>query len=291
MGILIDENTKVIVQGITGREGSFHTQLMLDYGTRIVGGVTPGKGGFKVLGLPVFNTVREAVLQTKATASVIFVPASFAPQAIREAIDAKVRLIVAVTEGIPIQEMLRVVAYIRERKIYLIGPNCPGLAVPALGKLGIIPSSILTPGPVGVVSRSGTLTYEIINNLTLCGIGQSTAIGIGGDPILGMRFLDILPLFEEDKNTEVIVLIGEIGGSDEEDASLFIKKMQKPVVGFISGKTAPREKRMGHAGAIISLGLGSAESKEKAFKEAGVRLAESTQEITQIVRDILQSKK
>lgn len=287
MSILVDENTKVIVQGITGREGSFHTKLMLEYGTKIVGGVTPGKGGEKISGIPVFDKVKDAVSKTGANASVIFVPARFAYDAIQEAADAGIKLIVCITEGIPVQDMLKAVAYTKEKGVNLIGPNCPGIVSVGIGKLGIIPGSILSPGPAGIVSRSGTLTYEIINNLTCAGIGQSTCIGVGGDPILGMRFADILPRFEQDPQTSMVVMIGEIGGSDEEEAARFIYKMKKPVIGFISGKTAPVEKRMGHAGAIISGGLGTVQSKEEALKQADVILADNTTEIVRLVKDVL----
>ncbi|MDP3786827.1 MAG: succinate--CoA ligase subunit alpha [Candidatus Omnitrophota bacterium] len=287
MSIIVDENTAVIVQGITGREGSFHTQLMLEYGTKIVAGVTPGKGNTKIFEIPVFDKVKEAVKETGANASVIFVPPAFAYEAILEAADSGIKLIVCITEGIPIQDMLKAVSFVRGKGAKLIGPNCPGLVSVGIGKLGIIPGSILSQGPVGVMSRSGTLTYEIINNLTREGVGQSTCIGVGGDPILGTRFSDILPLFENDPKTSLVVMIGEIGGSDEEEAAGFIVKMRKPVVGFISGKTAPAEKRMGHAGAIISGSYGTVESKERAFKEAGVILAEKTGEITGLVKDIL----
>ncbi|OGX18500.1 MAG: succinate--CoA ligase subunit alpha [Omnitrophica WOR_2 bacterium RBG_13_44_8b] len=287
MSILIDENTRVIVQGITGREGSFHTQRMLEYGTKVVGGVTPGKGGQKVFGLPVFERVLDAIAQTAANASVIFVPAQFAYQAILEATQNGIKLIVCIAEGIPVQDMLKAVAIVKEKGVKLVGPNCPGIVSVGIGKVGIIPGSILSEGSVGVVSRSGTLTYEIINNLTRAGIGQSSCIGVGGDPILGMRFADILPLFENDPKTSVVVMIGEIGGSDEEEASEFIARMHKPVVGFVSGKTAPPEKIMGHAGAIISGAYGTVESKEIALREAGVCLADHTNEITQLVRNAL----
>lgn len=287
MSILVDKNTKVLVQGITGREGSFHTERMQEYGTKVVAGVTPGKGGQVVLGIPVFSTVKDAVGKTGANASVLFVPAAFAENAIIEAVDAGIKLIVCITDGIPVQDMLKVVAYVKEKGAKLIGPNCPGIVSVGIGKLGIIPGVILTKGPVGIISRSGTLTYEIINNLTSAGIGQTTCIGVGGDPILGMRFRDILPLFEEDAQTSAIVLIGEIGGSDEEEAAKFISKMKKPVIGFISGKTAPPGKRMGHAGAIISGGCGTVESKEKAFKKARVLLADNIGEITRLVKKVI----
>jgi len=287
VSILVDEKTKVIVQGITGREGSFHTERMIGYGTKVVAGVTPGKGGQKIFGLPVFDKVKDAVSATNAAASVIFVPPSFAYEAVIEAVASGVRLIVCITEGIPVQDMLKAIAFAREKKVKLIGPNCPGIVSTGKAKLGIIPNSILKEGPVGVVSRSGTLTYEIINNLTVAGIGQSSCVGIGGDPILGTRFLDILPLFEQDKETSLVVMIGEIGGSDEEEATRFIVRMRKPVIGFISGKTAPHEKKMGHAGAIVSGGFGTVESKEKALKDAHVFLAGHIHEITSLIKSIL----
>jgi len=287
MSILVDKNTKIIVQGITGREGSFHTQLMIDYGTKIVGGVTPGKAGQNILGVPVFDRVKDAVAQTGANASVIFVPPQFACGAIMEAVKDGIKLVVCITEGIPVQDMLKAVAFVKENGARLIGPNSPGIVSVGIGKLGIIPGSILRLGPVGVVSRSGTLTYEIIDDLTRAGIGQSTCVGIGGDPILGSRFLDILPLFENDPQTSLVVMVGEIGGSDEEEAAKFIAKMTKPVVGFISGKCAPAGKRMGHAGAIISGNSGTVESKEKALKDAGVILADKTKEITRLLKDLL----
>ena len=287
MAILLTKDTKVIVQGITGREGSFHTRLMLDYGTKVAAGVTPGKGDTKIFEIPVFNKVKEAVKETGANASVIFVPAQFACGAILEAADSGIKLIVCITEGVPIQDMLKAVSYIRKNGINLIGPNCPGIVSVGIGKIGIIPGSILSSGQVGIVSRSGTLTYEIINNLTCAGIGQSTCVGIGGDPILGMRFADILPLFENDPQTSAVVMIGEIGGSDEEDASKIIAGMRKPVVGFISGKTAPQGKRMGHAGAIISGGRGTVKSKEAALKQAKVILADHVSEIVSLVKEVL----
>lgn len=291
MSILIDNNTKVLVQGITGREGSFHTKQMLEYGTKVVSGITPGKGGQTVEGVPVFNAVKEAVAQTSANSSVIFVPARFVLGAIAEAVDSGIKLIVCITEGVPVQDMLKAVLYAKNNGVNLIGPNCPGMVSLGIGKLGIIPASILSKGPVGIVSRSGTLTYEIIDNLTSIGIGQSTCIGIGGDQILGMRFIDVLPLFEADQDTEIIIVVGEIGGSDEEDASSFITAMKKPVVGLISGKTAPKGKRMGHAGAIISGGKGTVESKEEAFKKAGVILVDNANEITVSVKNLLDKSK
>ncbi len=271
MSVLIDENTRVIVQGITGRDGSFHARSMCDYGTRVAGGVTPGKGGRTVDDLPVFNTVAEAAAATGARASVIFVPAARASDAIREAADGPIELIVCITEGIPVQEMVRNVRYVAERKKILLGPNCPGLISPGKSKIGIMPGAIHTPGPVGVVSRSGTLTYEIVYGLSRRGLGQSTCVGVGGDPVTGLGFIDLLELFENDPATKGVVLIGEIGGEAEEEAADFIKRrMTKKVVAFIAGRSAPPEKRMGHAGAIISGASGTAESKIKAFEAAGV---------------------
>lgn len=287
MGILVNKNTKVLVQGITGREGSFHTKLMLDYGTKVVAGVTPGKKGQEVCGLPVFDTVKEAIAFSQADASVVFVPPQFAKQAILESIEAGIKLIVVITEGIPVQDMIEVNYFLEKEKVFLIGPNCPGLVTVSEAKLGIIPGNILLKGNIGIVSRSGTLTYEIINNLTNAGLGQSSCVGVGGDSILGMTFSEILPLFEHDPNTEAVVLIGEIGGSDEEDAAEYIKSMTKPVVGFISGRAAPEGKRMGHAGAIISGGKGTYASKIKALEEAGVVLAEMPGEIPALIKKVL----
>lgn len=287
MGILVDNNTKVLVQGITGREGSFHTKFMLEYGTRVVAGVTPGKEGETVCGVPVFNTVRKAVAQTGANASILFVPVKFAKDAILESIEAGIKFIVVITEGIPVQDMIEVDYYLKKEGVYLIGPNCPGLATAGEVKMGIIPGNIFLKGNIGIVSRSGTLTYEIVSNLTNVGLGQSTCIGVGGDPILGMRFIDILPLFNEDPHTHAVILIGEIGGSDEEDAADFIKKMKKPVVAFISGKTAPKGKRMGHAGAIISGTQGTFSSKVDALKKAGVPIADTPGEIPSLIRELV----
>ena len=259
MSILIDKNTKVVVQGITGRDGAFHALQMRDYGTKVVAGVTPGKGGTNLEGIPIFNSVAEAVKATKCNTSVIYVPSTFAVDAIYEAVDAKLDLVVCITEGLATTDMLLVYNYLKNTKTRLIGPNCPGVITPGVCKVGIMPGVIHKKGNVGVVSRSGTLTYEIVYNLTQNGIGQSTCIGIGGDPIIGTNFIDCLSLFEKDPQTEAIVLIGEIGGTDEEEAAAFIKKnLTKPVVAFIAGKTAPPGKRMGHAGAIISGGTGTA---------------------------------
>ena len=274
MSILIDENTRLIVQGITGKQGTFHTEQMLAYGTKVVGGVTPGKSGQTVLGVPVFDTVKEAKKATGANASIIYVPPKFAADSIFEAIDAEMPLVVCITEGIPVLDMARVKNYLVGKKTVLVGPNCPGLISPGKCKAGILPGYIHTPGHVGVISRSGTLTYEAVNQLTMRGIGQSTAIGIGGDPIRGLGFVDVLQMFEDDPDTYAIVMIGEIGGSGEEEAAEFIKtRMTKPVAAFISGQTAPKGKRMGHAGAIISGGKGTAAGKIAALTEAGVIVA------------------
>jgi succinyl-CoA synthetase alpha subunit len=274
MSILVDKNTRLLVQGITGREGEFHTRQMLDYGTQVVAGVTPGKGGMEIAGVPVFNTAKEAVKTTGANTSIIYVPSRFAPDAIYEAADAGIPLIVCITEGIPTQDMIKVKAYLDQRGARLIGPNCPGLITPGETKVGIMPGRIHKPGSVGVVSRSGTLTYEVVYDLTAHGLGQSTCVGIGGDPILGSDFIDILTLFEEDAATEKVVLIGEIGGTDEERAADFVaSKMTKPVVAFIAGRTAPPGKRMGHAGAIIQGGTGTAAEKIAALEAVGVKVA------------------
>ena len=276
MAILVNENTRLLVQGITGREGTFHTQQAVAYGTKVVAGVTPGKGGASVDGIPVFNTVGEARNATGANASVIFVPPAFAADAIMESADAGMPLVVAITEGIPTIDMIRVTEFLRGKLTRLIGPNCPGIISPGKCKIGIMPGRIHKPGNVGVVSRSGTLTYEAVGQLTALGIGQSTCIGVGGDPIIGTNFVDALRLFNEDPDTHGIVLIGEIGGSAEEEAAAFIKAhVKKPVVGFIAGRTAPPGRRMGHAGAIISGGKGTAKDKIAALQAAGVAVAES----------------
>ncbi len=290
MSILVDKNTRLVVQGITGREGEFHARQMLEYGTNVVAGVTPGKGGMKALDerVPVFNTVREAVEQTGANVSVIYVPASFAPDAIKEAADAGVALVVCITEGIPALDMVSTYAFVQEAGVRLIGPNCPGLLTPGEAKVGIIPGNIATPGPVGVVSKSGTLTYEVIDGLTRIGIGQTTCVGIGGDPIIGTNFIDVLTLFQADPQTEAIVMIGEIGGTAEQEAAAFIKEhVTKPVVGFIAGQTAPEGKRMGHAGAIISGGEGTAREKIEAMEAAGATMAAQPTDIAQMVQQIL----
>lgn len=274
MSILINQESRVIVQGITGSHGQFHTQQMQAYGTNIVGGVTPGKGGQTTLGVPVFNTVREAKEATGANVSVIYVPAAFAADGIMEAADAGIELVVCITEGIPVLDMIKVKSYLRGKKTRLIGPNCPGLISPGECKVGILPAAIHKKGHVGVVSRSGTLTYEAVNQLSMNGIGQSTAVGIGGDPIKGTGFIDVLDMFNRDEETYAVVMIGEIGGTGEEDAAEWIKaNMKKPVVAFISGQTAPKGKRMGHAGAIISGGKGTAASKNRVLSECGIAVA------------------
>jgi succinyl-CoA synthetase alpha subunit len=285
MSILVDKKTRVMVQGLTGREGSFHSQQMLDYGTKIVAGVTPGKGGTKHLGIPIFDTVAEAGRETAATASMAFVPPAFAADAILEAIDAGLLLAICIAEGIPVLDMVRVAAALKNSKTRLIGPNCPGIISPGQSKLGIMPASIHKRGNVGVVSRSGTLTYEAVGQLTGLGIGQSTCLGIGGDPIIGTSFLDAIRMFHDDPETHAIVMIGEIGGNAEEIAADFIKKhVKKPVVGFIAGQTAPPGRRMGHAGAIISGGSGKAEDKMKAMERAGITVCASPAEIGEKIK-------
>jgi succinyl-CoA synthetase alpha subunit len=287
MSILVDSGCKVLVQNITGREGSFHTRQMLAYGTKVVGGTAPGREGQSVEGLPVYGSVKEAVGATGADTSIIFVPAPFAPDAIVEAADNGLRLIVCITEGIPTLEMVKVYAHVRRRGSRLIGPNCPGLITPGECKVGIMPANVYSPGVVGVVSRSGTLTYEIANELTALGMGQSTCVGIGGDPIVGSSFIDILTLFEADPGTKIVALIGEIGGTEEEEAASFIAtRMNKPVVAFIAGKTAPPDKRMGHAGAIVSAGQGTAAEKIRALEEAGAIVAGSTEEMARVIAGI-----
>lgn len=280
MSILVDKKTRLIVQGITGSEGSFHAQQMIEYGTKIVAGVTPGKGGNKFEGIPIYNTVEDAVKFQKANTSVIFVPPAFAADAILEAYSAGIKVIICITEGIPTRDMVKVYDIIKDSEVVLIGPNCPGVISPGKAKVGIMPGFIHRKGTVGVVSRSGTLTYEAVKQLSDLKIGQSTCVGIGGDPIIGSKFIDIIKLFNEDEGTEGIVMIGEIGGTAEEEAAQYIKKFgTKPVVGFIAGRTAPPGRRMGHAGAIISGGKGTAAEKMKAMKNAGIYVVESPAEI------------
>lgn len=288
MGILLDNRSRVVVQGITGREGSFHTLQMVEYGTQVVAGVTPGRGGEWLEGIPIFDTVAAAVEATGADTSAIFVPAPYAADAIMEAAAAGIQLIVCITEGIPALDMLKVVAFVRSRGARLIGPNCPGLITPGQAKVGIMPGHIHRPGPVGVVSRSGTLTYEVVYSLTQRGIGQSTAVGIGGDMVIGSSFVDILELFEKDPHTDMVVMIGEIGGNEEEIAAEYVAgHMTKPVVAFIAGLTAPEGKRMGHAGAIIAGRSGGAREKIARLKEAGVRVAEHPEQIADLVAGML----
>ncbi len=286
MSVFIDKNTTVIVQGITGRDGSFHTKQMMEYGTKIVAGVTPGKGGQKFEGtVPIFNTVAEAMKATNANTSVIYVPPLYAADAMLEAADAGVKFIVAITEGVPVLDMTRVYPFVKEKGARLLGPNCPGLITPGQSKVGIIPGRICTPGPVGVVSRSGTLTYEIVYQLTRAGIGQTTCVGIGGDPINGTNFIDCLDAFEKDPNTKAICMMGEIGGTDEQEAAAFVKQhMKKPVVGFIAGQTAPPGRRMGHAGAIISGSSGTAAEKLEAFAAAGMGVAKRPLDFVELIK-------
>lgn len=288
MSILINGNTKVLVQGITGSEGSFHTQRMLEYGTKIVAGVTPGKGGASFDGIPVYNTVAEAMRQHQIDATAIFVPAKFAADAILEATEAGIGLITCITEGIPVHQMLKVYHTVTLKGLRLIGPNCPGVISPGKSKIGILPNHIFRSGPVGIVSRSGTLTYEIADQLSRAGIGQSTVVGIGGDPIVGSSFVDILELFQKDRQTKLVVLVGEIGGTDEEKAADYIaQEMTKPVVAYIAGFSAPPGKRMGHAGAIISGSEGTAEAKAKALESQGVSVARTPGHVVELVRQIL----
>jgi succinyl-CoA synthetase alpha subunit len=289
VSIFADRNTTLLVQGITGRDGSFHAKQMLEYGTRIVAGVTPGKGGQRFEGtVPIFNTVAAAVEATGANTSVIYVPPMFAADAMMEAADAGVRLIIAITEGVAVLEMTKVYPFVQERGARLIGPNCPGVITPGETKVGIIPGRICTPGPVGVVSRSGTLTYEIVYQLTRAGIGQSTCVGIGGDPINGTNFIDCLAAFEADPSTKAVCMMGEIGGTDEQDAAAFVRThMKKPVVGFIAGQTAPPGRRMGHAGAIISGSSGTAAEKIAAFEAAGIAVAKRPVDFVELIKKAL----
>lgn len=288
MGVLIDENTKLLVQGMTGSQGMLHTRGCRHYGTNVVAGVTPGKGGQEVEGVPVFNTVREAVAETGANASMIFVPPAFAAGAIMEAAGAEISLIVAITEGVPVVDMVKAVDFVRRQGVRLIGPNCPGIITPGKSKIGIMPGSIHKPGPVGVISRSGTLTYEAVGQLGRAGLGQSSCIGIGGDPVNGTNFIDCLRLFEADTQTEGIVMIGEIGGDAEEQAAAFAKNnVSKPIVSFIAGQTAPPGRRMGHAGAIISGGRGTAKDKMDALRDAGIHVVKTPAEIGSRMLEVL----
>jgi succinyl-CoA synthetase alpha subunit len=287
VSIFIDTSTRLMVQGITGRDGSFHAKQMIEYGTTVVAGVTPGKGGQRFENtVPIFNTVEEAVRETRANATVIYVPPAFAADAMMEAADAGVSLVVCITEGVPVLDMTRVFPFVRARGARLIGPNCPGLISPGQSKVGIIPGRICTPGPIGLVSRSGTLTYEVVYHLTRAGLGQTTCVGIGGDPINGTNFIDCLDAFERDSSTNSVVMIGEIGGTDEQDAARFVReKMKKPVVGFIAGQTAPPGRRMGHAGAIISGSAGTAAEKIAAFQEAEMGVAKRPVDVVQLIRE------
>ena len=289
MSIFVNKNSRVVVQGITGKEGQFHTRHCVDYGTQIVAGVTPGKAGQTMDAIPVFNTVKNAVDEADANCSLIFVPPAFAADAVMEAADAGIGVIVTITEGIPVLDMMRVMNYLEGKDSRLIGPNCPGIITPGEAKIGIMPAPIHKPGgPIGVISRSGTLTYEVVNQLTLKGIGQTTCIGIGGDPIIGSNFIDCLQAFENDPDTKGIVMVGEIGGTAEEEAAEFVSsKMSKPVVGFISGLTAPPGRRMGHAGAIISGGSGTAEAKIKAMNAAGIHVCENLGELGELCAEVL----
>ena len=288
MSILVNKNTKVLVQGITGNEGTFHTEKMIEYGTRLVAGVTPGKGGQNHQGVPVFNTVAEAIQKIDVDASIIFVPPMFAADAVMEAAEAGIQIIVCISEGIPTLDMMKVMTFLQGQGVHLIGPNCPGIITPGECKMGIMPGFIHTPGKIGVLSRSGTLTYEAVDQLTKEGLGQSTCIGLGGDPIIGTRFVDGLALFKDDDQTEGVVLIGEIGGTDEEKAAEYIKEgYPKPVVAFIAGRTAPPGRRMGHAGAIIAGGKGTAEEKIRILRECGVTVVDSPAEIGSTMKKVL----
>ena len=293
MSIFIDSDTKLVVQGITGRDGSFHTYQMMEYGTQVVAGVTPGKGGQTFKGpdgmtAPIFNSMDEAVAQTGANTSVIYVPPAFAGNAIFEATDSGVDLIVAITEGVPVLDMARALAFAQDKGVRILGPNCPGLLSPGKSKVGILPAQIVSEGPIGVVSRSGTLTYEAVFQLTRVGLGQTTCVGIGGDPLIGTNFIDCLEAFNADDDTSAIVMIGEIGGTDEQDAAAYVKEhLTKPVVGFIAGRTAPPGRRMGHAGAIISGSAGTAEEKIKAFEDNGIAVAKRPVDIVDLVQEAL----
>jgi succinyl-CoA synthetase alpha subunit len=293
MSIFIDNDTRLIVQGITGRDGSFHARAMMEYGTNVVAGVTPGKGGQSFDGpngkkVPIFNTVAQAAKATQANTSVIYVPPPFAADAIMEAADAELPLVVCITEGVPVLDMTKVYAFVQDKGVRLLGPNCPGLISPGKSKVGILPGQIVTPGPVGVVSRSGTLTYEIVYQLTTNGLGQTTCVGIGGDPINGTSFIDCLRAFEADPDTKAVVMMGEIGGTDEQEAAAFVKNnMKKPVVGFIAGQTAPPGRRMGHAGAIISGSAGTAAEKIQAFEDAGMGVMRKPSDVVEVIRKVL----
>ena len=287
MSIFINEGTRLVVQGITGRDGGFHAKLMMEYGTRVVAGVTPGKGGQKFENtVPVFNTVEQAVKEAGANTSVIYVPAKFAADAIFEAADSGIKLVICITEGVPVLDMTRVMPFVREKGVRLIGPNCPGAITPGVCKVGIIPGMLATPGPIGVVSRSGTLTYEVVYQLTRAGLGQTTCVGIGGDPIIGTNFIDCLEAFEKDPATKACVMLGEIGGTDEQQAAEFVKtKMKKPVVGFIAGQTAPPGRRMGHAGAIISGSTGTAAEKMESFAKAGIGVMKRPADVVALIKE------
>jgi succinyl-CoA synthetase alpha subunit len=291
MAIIVDGSTRLLVQGITGREGSFHALRNKAYGTNVVAGVTPGKGGESVDGIPVFNSVRDAVAETGANTAMVFVPARFAADAVYEAVDAGIGTVICITEGIPAHDMLRIYNYIRPRGVTMVGPNCPGVLSPGKANVGIIPAEIFAPGAVGLVSRSGTLTYQIGNELTQLGIGQSTIVGIGGDPVVGSSFVDVLARFEADPETEIVIMVGEIGGSEEEKAAAFIaERMTKPVVGYIAGFTAPPGKTMGHAGAIISGSAGTAQAKKEALEARGVRVGTNPTEAARLVAELASSR-
>jgi succinyl-CoA synthetase alpha subunit len=288
MSILVNNDTKLVVQGITGRDGSFHTGQMLKYGTKVVAGVTPGKGGQTVEKVPVFNSVEQAVKKTGANTAILFVPAKFSVGAVYEAIDAGIKIIVCISEGIPTIDMVKIMAYLKGKDCRLVGPNSPGIVSPGQAKVGILPGHIFKPGKVGVISRSGTLTYEIVDHITKAGLGQSTCIGIGGDPVIGTKFIDCLELFNQDSDTEAVIVVGEIGGRDEQDAAQWVKQnMQKPVFGFIAGKTAPADKRMGHAGAIISGTAGTAAEKIDVFQKCGIEVGETPADVARLVKQKL----